>query len=99
MQRISNGPEIAWLLTNLLHVQTSRSTLKKEIEDHTDYPSLLSISNILIKYGIENLTARFDAEKLNDILPSFITQIKPGENQFELHVSDLRYILVTDYLY
>ena len=48
-----NGPETAWLLANLLQVKIPRSTLKKEIEEHPDYPSLLSISDGPNNYGIE----------------------------------------------
>lgn len=71
-----NGPETAWLLANLLQVKISRSTLKKEIEEHPDYPSLLSISDVLNNYGIDNLTAQFNRDKFIDIPTPFVTQIQ-----------------------
>ncbi|SDF72299.1 Uncharacterized membrane protein [Mucilaginibacter pineti] len=71
-----NGPETASLLVNLLKVKLSDSTLKKEIEEHPEYPSLLSISDVLNKYGIDNLGIKFDNEKFSEIPTPFITQIK-----------------------
>jgi len=58
---------------NLLQVKISHSTLKKEIEEHL---SLLSISDVLNNYGIDNVTARFNRYKFINIPTPFITQIK-----------------------
>ncbi|SEW52324.1 vitamin K epoxide reductase family protein [Chitinophaga arvensicola] len=76
----SNGAEVAYLFSSLLSVSISPSTLKKEIEEHPDFPSLLSISDILNNYGIENLTAKFDPDKFKNIPTPFITQIKGDDN-------------------
>jgi len=79
-----NGPETAWMLANLLQVKISRSTLKREIEEHPDYPSLLSISDVLNNYGVDNLTARFDLSKFMDIPTPFITQLKGDRSTIDL---------------
>ncbi|PWK80336.1 peptidase C39-like protein [Mucilaginibacter oryzae] len=79
----ANGPEAAFLLTELLKVNISESTLKKEIEEHPDYPSLLSISDVLNSHGIENLGIDFIPGKLGDIPCPFITQIKGVESDFD----------------
>jgi uncharacterized membrane protein len=71
----ANGPETAALLADLLHVKISGTTLKKEIEQHPNYPSLLSVSDVLNNYGIENLGVKFNPEKIIDIPTPFITQI------------------------
>ncbi len=79
-----NAPEAAFLLAKLLGAKISRSTLEKEIKGHPNYPTFLSISDVLNNYGVENLTARFDKEKLPEIPTPFITQIngKRQVNQF-----------------
>lgn len=76
-----NQPEsVARQLVKLLQVNISQSTLKKEIEEHPDYPSLLSISDVLNDYGIENLTAKFDPVRYTDLPTPFITQIHGDKN-------------------
>jgi len=75
-----NGPEIALLLAQTLDVQISESTIKKELEEHPDYPSLLSISDVLTAYGIGNLTAKINSDQLVNAPVPFITQIK-GKKQ------------------
>src|SRR5260221_6683090 len=76
----SNGPQITSLLTELLDVKISEGTIKKELEQHPDYPSLLSISDVLASYGIENLTVNVDHDKIVNAPMPFITQIKGSKN-------------------
>ena len=75
-----NAPEAAYLLTQLLGAKISRSTLEKEIKNHPNYPTFLSVSDVLNNHGIENLTARFDKDKLSEIPTPFITQVN-GKRQ------------------
>lgn len=58
-----NGPEITSLMAKLLDVNISDGTIKQELEDHPDYPSLLSISDLLTNYGIRNVSIRFNPKK------------------------------------
>ncbi|HEX3386210.1 MAG TPA: vitamin K epoxide reductase family protein, partial [Mucilaginibacter sp.] len=71
----ANGPEITTLFASLLNVKISALTLTKEIEEHADYPSLLSISDVLNTYGIENLAVKFDITRFAELPAPFITQI------------------------
>lgn len=71
----ANGPEIAIMLAELLGVKITKTTLSKEIEQHPDYPSLLSISDVLNSYGIENIGIKFKPEKISELPRPFITQI------------------------
>ena len=79
-----NAPEAAFLLAGLLGAKISRSTLEKDIKGHPNYPAFLSISDVLNNHGVENITARFDKEKLPEIPTPFITQVngKKQVNQF-----------------
>lgn len=76
----TNGPEIAALLANLLRVKVSATTFRKEIEEHPDYPSLLSISDVLNNYGIENLAVKTDANKLAEMPLPCIIQIQGSKS-------------------
>lgn len=75
LEPTTNGPEVAQVLSELLYVKISATTLKKEIEEHPDYPSLLSISDVLNTYGIENMGIKFDPNKLTEMPCPFITQL------------------------
>ncbi|SEM79311.1 Uncharacterized membrane protein [Mucilaginibacter gossypiicola] len=72
----TNGPQIAILLTSILKVKISASTLTREIEQHPDYPSLLSISDVLNNFGVENIGIRLEKSKVAEVPVPFITQIK-----------------------
>jgi uncharacterized membrane protein len=87
-----NGPEITSLLVELLNVKISESTIKKELEQHPDYPSLLSISDVLKSYGIENIGIKFNHNKFTEIPVPFITQFKSVERgiQFFTVVKDIK---------
>ncbi|RPE12276.1 vitamin K epoxide reductase [Chitinophaga lutea] len=72
----SNGPEIAMLLLRELNVPVTATTLTKELEEHPNYNSLLSISDVLNRFGVDNLAARFDGDKLFALPTPFIVQLK-----------------------
>ncbi|MBC9910523.1 vitamin K epoxide reductase family protein [Chitinophaga varians] len=72
----SNASEAAKLLTDELKVKITRTTLSKEIEEHPDYPSLLSISDVLNKYAVENLAIQLNPDKLEEAPLPLITLIK-----------------------
>lgn len=78
-----NGPMAANLFLELVDVKLSYTTLQQEVEDHPDYPSLLSISDVFSKYKVDNITASFDPADLVKIPPPFITQIKGSESDME----------------
>jgi uncharacterized membrane protein len=71
-----NGPEIAHLFATLLKVDISNTTLAIEIENHPDYPSLLSISDVLKQIGIDNIGLRIDTKRFSEMPVPLIAQIK-----------------------
>ena len=76
----SNGPEIAMLLLRELNVPVTTATLTRELEEHPNYNSLLSISDVLNRFGVDNLAARFDGDKLSALPTPFIVQLKGMKN-------------------
>lgn len=81
----SNCAEASFLLLTTLKVTVTFTTLEKDLENHPDYPSLLSVSDVLTGYGVNNITIKSDIEKLKEMPVPFIAQIKgqlSPENQF-----------------
>lgn len=76
----SNAIEAIKLLADSLKVKIAKTTLTKELEEHPDYPSLLSIGDVLSNYGIENLAIKLDPEKLSEIPTPFIAPITGGKS-------------------
>lgn len=78
---VSDTEGSALLLAKLLKFNITSSTIKREIIEHPDYPSLLSTGDVFGNYGFENLTVRFPPEKeIYDIPTPFITQINSQTN-------------------
>ncbi|MEO6979925.1 MAG: vitamin K epoxide reductase family protein, partial [Mucilaginibacter sp.] len=80
----SNAPDAAKLLADILQVKITRTTLTNELEAHPDYPSLLSISDVLNNYAMENVAIQLDPAKLTEAPTPFITTIKTENNAVEL---------------
>jgi uncharacterized membrane protein len=79
----TNAPAITFLLTTILDVKLTESTIKADLEQHPDFPSLLSISDILSTYNISNLSLKIDAEQLFEVPVPFITQLKGQKNELD----------------
>ena len=71
-----NAPEATRLLVGLLGVRVTETTLTRELEEHPDYPGLLSISDVLNQHGIETLALKLAPEKLDQTPTPFITLAK-----------------------
>jgi uncharacterized membrane protein/protein-disulfide isomerase len=72
----TNCSEAAKLLADLLDVKITGTTLKNSIEEHPDYPSLLSISDVLNNFGIANISANINMKRFSEVPTPFITSIK-----------------------
>ncbi len=79
----SNIIEITLLLVKLLKANISESTIRRELEEHPNYASLLSISDVLSNYGIKNICVNFLPEKFIKVPAPFITQIKEKNSAIE----------------
>jgi uncharacterized membrane protein len=76
----TNGPEMTEILTSLLKVKISNTTLIKEIEEHPNYPSLLSVSDLLTAYGVENVGIKFDFATIDSLPYPFLTQLEGSKS-------------------
>jgi len=92
LEPTTNAPEIAILIVQLIKAKISKTTLKREIEEHPNYPSLLSISDVFTSHGIENIAVKVDAGKLANTSDPFIIQLNGsgGEATFFSVVREIK---------
>ncbi|MBB6270901.1 putative membrane protein/thiol-disulfide isomerase/thioredoxin [Pedobacter cryoconitis] len=79
-----NCIEVTSKLLGALNVKVTSSTLEKDITFHPDYPSLLSISDTLGKYGVDNISVKIQPSKLHQLPLPCIVQIKSSETNNDL---------------
>jgi protein-disulfide isomerase/uncharacterized membrane protein len=72
----SNVSEVTKVLVDILQVKVTKTTLIKELDGHPDYPSLLSISDVLNAHGVENLAIKAEPDKLSQAPTPFIAVIR-----------------------
>ena len=70
-----NRMEITNKLLLILNVKITTSTLEKDLYDHPDYSSLLSISDVLIGYGVGNICIKSSVDKLSEMPVPFIVPV------------------------
>lgn len=73
-----------WL--NIMGIQISQSLLKQQLQSHPDYPSLLSITDILDELGINNAALQIDKERLQEAPLPFLAHYR---NEF-LVITDIQ---------
>ena len=72
---------VSHLLTSL-QVQVTHTSIKETLEEHPDYPSLLSISDALGQWGITNKTYKLNKQQLSNLSLPFITNLKSQRGVF-----------------
>lgn len=80
-----NCSETLTVFLKTLKVKVSNTTIYKAINYHPDYPSLLSISDILTEYRIANISFQANLDQLNQLPVPFIAQVKnasDGQDMF-----------------
>ncbi|NWJ49397.1 MAG: thioredoxin domain-containing protein [Bacteroidetes bacterium] len=71
-------------LCKQLGVNISNSSIEKSLEEHPDYPSLLSLSDVLKSYGVDNVSIKTADDNLRNIPSPFIAQIKSVSTKQDL---------------
>lgn len=73
-----------WLLK--MKIRVSSVLLRNKLQSHPDYPSLLSITDILDELGIDNAALQVDKERLQEVPLPFLAHYR---NEF-LIISDIQ---------
>ena len=81
---MQNCDEIAVRFCKQLTVKVTETSLKKEVTEHPDYPSLLSVSDALLTYKVENLSLKTTVNSFESFQTPFIVQVKGLTSQITL---------------
>ncbi|WP_145855551.1 vitamin K epoxide reductase family protein [Pedobacter suwonensis] len=63
----------------ILGVSVPDDTLKKSLENHPDFPSLFSLKDVLLSYGVKSAAVQIEGFNLSDFQTPFICAIKKNE--------------------
>ncbi|MDE1192559.1 MAG: cysteine peptidase family C39 domain-containing protein [Arachidicoccus sp.] len=84
-----NPESVTFMLCQKLEILVTKTTIQKQLEEHPDYTSLLSVSDVLKNIGIENIALKSDINSLNEFPTPFIAQIKVGYESLFCVVSNV----------
>ncbi|MCL2098113.1 MAG: cysteine peptidase family C39 domain-containing protein [Bacteroidales bacterium] len=73
---------ILFELFKKLQINVTRRTIDDALQQHPDYPSILSLSDSLKKWGVNNAVLRVEPEKLAELPCPCIAHIKTGGGSF-----------------
>ena len=68
--------EVVFSFLQQIPVRVTRSTVHTTLQNHPDYPSLLSISDVLKQWNVEALAVKTDKQKLRELPLPFIANVK-----------------------
>src|SRR5882757_7361517 len=85
-------------LIDVLKIKVSKTTSREILEEHPNYPSLLSISDALNSWKVSNLSITTIPGKLKDFPTPFIVQISPERKKYFAVVKELKddYVILSD---
>jgi len=91
---IDNTTQSVIFFLKLLNMKIAVSTIRDTLWSNPNFPSLISISESLEKWGIENISLRVDTSKLDDIPIPFLAHIK-NDGGFFVPVKDYSNNVIT----
>lgn len=71
--------EIVHNYLRILKIPISKNAVREELLEHPDSQSLLSVSDTLTRFGVENAAAKVTAEQLDHIQLPFMARMKSGD--------------------
>jgi len=80
-------------LIEILKIPLTRTTIKNELVIHPNYPSLLSVSDKLTEWNIENVALKIDKSKISKMqfpLVAQVNQLLTNENEKRKGIIDQR---------
>lgn len=86
----SNLTGLTYKFFQLTGIPVSKTTLKKELEEHPYYPSLYSLSKVFTRFGVENEAFEVAADKFGDFEPPFFAYYtSEGSGKFFVLVTEI----------
>src|SRR5687768_11523905 len=83
-KRFNNATETTLSLLRELKVPITSSKVIETLEQHPDFPSLLSISDSLEQWKVESIVLEVETETLDKLPTPFIAHTKTGGGSFVL---------------
>ncbi|MBO9728598.1 MAG: thioredoxin domain-containing protein [Chitinophaga sp.] len=84
-------------LLNALNINSFYSSVSDEIQSHPGYPSILSISELLNKWKVENITMKIDRAYIDELPQAFIAHVRYPVRGFRVVVNhNAEYITCLD---
>jgi len=77
------------LLINALNVKVSNTSINETLKNHPNYPSLLSLSDSLNHWGVENIGAHIESDKLAELETPFLAHITNGTEESFILIQDV----------
>jgi uncharacterized membrane protein/protein-disulfide isomerase len=65
-----------------LNVSVTKGFIRKQLEEHPDYPSMLAVSDVLNNIGIENRAYKIGPDKLTGLPVPYIAQVIDNGNKY-----------------
>lgn len=89
--------EVIRLLIHHLQVYVTNTSIKEQLQIHPDYPSLLSPSDTLDVWNIQNVALKLESEQLKELEVPFIAHLysNDGEYVFVTYLNE-EYVEFTD---
>lgn len=73
-------------LLKYLNVPATRTTIQKELVEHPDYPSLLSLSDVLKNLGVDNMAIHVKPDRFKELPLPFLAHINIPKSRSDLFV-------------
>jgi uncharacterized membrane protein len=67
---------VSYNLLKILKVKVTRASIKKVLEQHPHYPSLLSVTDLLNHYRVENITVKLNLDRIKLLRQPFLALLK-----------------------
>lgn len=86
LKKTPNAVSVLTALINKLHISVTPFTVNREVREHPDYPSMLSLSDCLTSWNVPNQAFQINKWNCNlkDLPFPFIARLKSGGGQFFL---------------
>jgi hypothetical protein len=98
-ESISNAVQVTIQLMNYLKIPITNSTIQTRVEEHMEFPSLISVSDALHHWNVKNIALKVEKENLGKLPIPFIAHLDNGTSLFEtvtkVTESDVSYLTLS----